>query len=81
MREYQYEITNTKDNGASSTYLLQFEEGKCTYLDLNTRMKCVKRTRSSQGSNPRTEFPHPSKVKSFLSVDNFTSMDHCLRHN
>lgn len=64
VREYQYDVTNARDAGTSSTYLLRFEGGRCSYLDLNTRMKCSKRTRSSQGMDPRTEFPRPSKVES-----------------
>lgn len=62
IREYQYEVSNTRDVGINATYLLQFENGQCKYLDLNTRMRCNKRTRGAQGADPRTEFPRPSKV-------------------
>ena len=60
-REYQYD-SNLRDANVNPTYLLQFEEGKCTYLDLNTRLRCTKRARTSQASDPKTEFPRPSKV-------------------
>lgn len=65
VREYQYDVSNKQDaGGGTSTYLLHLEDGRATYVDLNTRMRCTKRTRGSQGADLRTEFPRPSKVGS-----------------
>lgn len=76
VREYQYEVSNMRDAGAGSTYLLRVGEGTASYLDLNTRMKCTKRTRSSQGGDPRTEFPRPSKVSSLMGHHGHGLLDH-----
>lgn len=72
VREYQFDA-NLRDSAINPTYLLQFEEGRCTYLDLNTRLRCSKRARTSQISDPRAEFPRPSRVRFHL-----LGLDQCL---
>lgn len=61
VREYLFDA-NVNNSGVNPTFLLQFEGGECKYLDLNTRLKCNKRTRSSQGSDISKDFIRPSKI-------------------
>jgi hypothetical protein len=82
VREYLFDA-NVNNSGVNPTFLLQFEGGECKYLDLNTRLKCNKRTRSSQGSDISKDFIRPSKVRAVFPTIEHSKTDNvtCNKHD